>query len=530
MIAKTFRLSMTGLHTWAGVVIGALLFAIFWMGTLSVFDREIDRWMLPSTRLTPAQSAAAFSFDAVRRTVEPLAAGADWSMRPPQARVPAVEVRWRQGQRNERRFLHPVTGAVLTQTDSLAGSGFIFPFHFNLHLKWLDLGYWLVGLAGMAMLVLLVSGVIIHRRIFADFFLFRPHQRLQRASLDLHNLTGVLVLPFHLVMALSGLIIFMNIYWPSALPGAYGPEARPKDAFFAEAYGTWRRAKATQPASRPPASLDSMAAQARAIWQGGEPNFMRVWHPGNAASYVEFRRSYADSVTMNVDILYFDAASGRELRRFSAAPVLTAQRFIAGLHFIQFDHWTLRWLYFLAGLSGCIMIATGFVVWLEARRARHARQGLPGVTVVEALSIAAVPGLMAATLAFFIANRLLPADAAWANTGRAALEMWAFYLTWLLALAHAWWRRSRHDPSRASIAWYEQSLAVALLATVAVLLNWLTTGHHPVHTIQQALWAVLGMDVLLLVGAVLALGVARRLRRGIQSQTTLHTVSAPCSG
>ncbi len=47
----TFRASMNWLHTWAGVVLGGLLFAIFWMGTLSVFDREIDRWMAPMTRL-----------------------------------------------------------------------------------------------------------------------------------------------------------------------------------------------------------------------------------------------------------------------------------------------------------------------------------------------------------------------------------------------------------------------------------------------------------------------------------------------
>ena len=48
----TFRKSMAWLHTWAGVVMGSVLFAMFWMGTLSVFDREIDRWMNPGTRLS----------------------------------------------------------------------------------------------------------------------------------------------------------------------------------------------------------------------------------------------------------------------------------------------------------------------------------------------------------------------------------------------------------------------------------------------------------------------------------------------
>ncbi len=49
----TFRASLNWLHTWAGVVLGGVLFAIFWMGTLSVFDREIDRWMAPMTPGSP---------------------------------------------------------------------------------------------------------------------------------------------------------------------------------------------------------------------------------------------------------------------------------------------------------------------------------------------------------------------------------------------------------------------------------------------------------------------------------------------
>ena len=36
------RAAMGWLHTWAGLALGAILFAIFWMGTLSVFDREIE--------------------------------------------------------------------------------------------------------------------------------------------------------------------------------------------------------------------------------------------------------------------------------------------------------------------------------------------------------------------------------------------------------------------------------------------------------------------------------------------------------
>ena len=46
----SFRLSMTWLHTWFGLVLGFVLMVCFFFGALSVFDREIDRWAMPDTR------------------------------------------------------------------------------------------------------------------------------------------------------------------------------------------------------------------------------------------------------------------------------------------------------------------------------------------------------------------------------------------------------------------------------------------------------------------------------------------------
>lgn len=42
-----FRQSMNWLHTWAGLVLGWLLYFMFLTGTLGYFDEEIDRWMKP---------------------------------------------------------------------------------------------------------------------------------------------------------------------------------------------------------------------------------------------------------------------------------------------------------------------------------------------------------------------------------------------------------------------------------------------------------------------------------------------------
>jgi hypothetical protein len=338
----------------------------------------------------------------------------------------------------------------------------------------------------MAMLALLVSGVVIHKKIFSQFFTFRPHKRLQRSSLDLHNLTGVVGLPFHFVLTLSGLIIFMSIYFPQAHWLAYGSGKADKEAYTAEAMGRYSRARANAPGTLAP--LNAMAARAERAWAGGRPYFVRVYHPGDANSYVELRRSYARDVTMNLDQIYFDAATGEILHRFEAAPAMTVQRFISGMHFIQFEHWPLRWLYFCAGLSGCVLIATGFLFWLESRRARHAKKGLAGVRVVEGLAVGSITGIVVATLVMFAANRLLPPGSGFAGQERAALEVWAFYLAWIACFIHAW--------CRPRSAWREQVQAILALALGAVLLNWGTTGDHPVRALSSGLWSVAGMDAI----------------------------------
>ena len=509
---------MTWLHTWAGVALGSLLFAIFWMGSLCVFDREIDRWMMPGTRLAPSTQRISVDRVAAAATLVLPPAASQWRADLPTERVPVLRLSYQDSAGNAAvRQLDPARYELIPDQETEGATGFIFPFHYGLHLKWLELGKWLAGLAGMAMLVLLVSGVVIHKKIFSQFFTFRPKKRLPRSSLDLHNLTGVLGLPFHFVMTLSGLIIFMGTYFPQAHLGAYGGGKEAKAAYTAEAFGRYARAKAGVPGGM--ASLDAMVGRAETEWAGGRPYFVRVWHPGDANSYIELRRSYARDITMNLDQIYFDASTGAVLQRFEAAPVVSVQRFISGLHFIQFEHWTLRWLYFLAGLSGCVMIATGFLFWLGARRIRHAKKGLAGVRVVEGLTLGSITGIIIATLAFFAANRLLPLGASFAGQERAALEMWAFYLVWVACFFHAWLRPAG--------AWREQAWAICALALTCVLLNAVTTGDHLIRSASSGRWAVAGMDALLLALALLSAIGARRLGRTMAPSPAAHARRLP---
>ena len=255
------------------------------------------------------------------------------------------------------------------------------------------------------------------------------------------------------------------------------------------------------------ASFDAMAAEARRLWDGSALRYVFVRNPGDAKSVMQIGRLDEGIVSSTYDAAYFDGPTGALISyRTGTAPVMSTQRFISGFHFIQFRHWSLRWIYFGLGLAGCVLIATGYLFWLESRRKKHAQLGLRGVRFVEGLTIGSVTGMLIATAAFFVVNRLLPLGASALGQDRAALEVWTFYLVWLASFGHAWARPQR--------AWMEQCWTLAALASAAVLLNWITTGDHLLRGLSyRHLWPIAGMDILLLAGAAIAAIAALRLSR-----------------
>src|SRR6218665_534734 len=240
---QNFRLAMAWLHTWFGLVLGFVLMVVFFLGALSVFDREIDRWAIPASRFEPQPMP---SFDKVLRPVFE-------SMQPTKESIDLMRDRV-NGPMPERfdtvrswgaytthrdpvlgmfsgyvvpnakdpeegvwgnRTIAPRTGASLPDDHLKIGSQFFYPLHYSLNFHWKDLGYWIVGFSALIMLVALVSGVVMHRKIFREFFTFRREKSTQRSALDLHNMTGVVALPFHFFFAFTGLAILAGIYFPA---------------------------------------------------------------------------------------------------------------------------------------------------------------------------------------------------------------------------------------------------------------------------------------------------------------------------
>jgi uncharacterized iron-regulated membrane protein len=506
-LTPALRQSMATIHTWCGIGFAALLFAMFWMGTLTVFDAEIDQWMKPELRFHSTGSPARLDqlMPAILEQAPDKAQSL--SISPASARQPALEF-WYRGAKGvvyPRHYLHPQTGDFIHPTDSLAGTGFIYPFHNHFHLSWQNTGIWLAGFAAMAMLLLLVTGVFNHRKIIIELFTFRPKKPIERATLDLHTLTALLALPFYLMIGFSGLLINIDTYLPWATSAPFkGDEAARTLALSGDL-----NIKAAKLANPQLASLDDMLAQAEAQWRARnsdapvKADAIRLSNIGDDNAYVRIRTIFpTDKIDMNNNKMLFDANTGALIQDYTAGSVVSAANWIKAAHYIQFDHWLVRWLYFFAGLMGCVMIATGQLYWLRAR-SRKPGQNQLGLRLMRAMSVGAITGIILSTCMFFLLNRLLPHNASLAGYDRSELEVWAFFLTWIFSFFHAYLRRET--------AWQEQTACIAIVAFCAAVLNWLTTGDHPIAAWQNNLVAILGMDTLLTLAGFTAFAITLKL-------------------
>ncbi|MBA1195239.1 PepSY domain-containing protein [Pseudomonas entomophila] len=489
MKSKTFTQSMSWLHTWAGLIFGWLLYAIFVTGTLAVFDKEIDHWMhpeIPTTQVTPAQAAER----AVAYLQEHHPTASNWGISLPTERSPGLRVSTGDRRHGGGVQLDPQTGEVVQVRESVGGN-FFFRFHFTLNLprNW---GIFVVGALALVMLAGLVTGIVIHKKIFKEFFTFRPDKG-QRSWLDFHNASAVLLLPFHLMITYTGLVIFMLIYMPAAVDTLFAGDTR---AYF-QAQGNARLEQPRQAARQPGQLVELAPLLAQAQARLGPISGLNIRNPNTAGARVELRPELGNRIALSKgQALVFDGVSGKLLSDVPALqPAPLTQRVMTGLHFAQFGGYFMRWLYFVCGLVSCVMIASGLVLFCVKRGRKYA-SATADVTarrwyrLAEVFNVGVVAGVLVACIGLLWASRLLPVDLA----HRESWELRAFFGLWSLSFLHAWVRPARQ-------AWVEQLGLAAVLCGGLGLLGAFTG-------IADRLRIVLELSSLLL-GVLLALAAWR---------------------
>lgn len=511
---RTFRLSMQWLHTWTGLVFGWIIFLIFFNGTAAYFRQEITTWMKPEL---PASIDRAKSVSGAMAFLTKKAPDAEsWTISVPDERYPVSDVTWQpkpkpgqapvreddddQPPPPDRHALIDSNGRPVTTRDTNGGDYF-YQFHFAFHYLPVFLSGLLVFLASLALMVALTTGVITHRRFFAEFFTFRPRQGV-RSWLDAHTTFAVLALPFHLMITYTGVGIVMFFLMPWAVFANY---SSPQAYYNAVAPRPQTPLARGQAASLVPVNMVMSAAEA--FWKGGRAERVRITNPGDASATITIDRHLKGLVAGKDASLTFNGVTGALVAPPTSEPSAAAAAGAAvfNLHEAHFARPALRWLLFLCGVIGTVMIASGLVLWTEKRRRKlldpdyHRR----GFQFVDVFNVAVIAGYPLATAALFWANRLLPLSI----TSRANTEILCAFVCWGLSLV---WSAVR--PTRK--AWVEVFGVSAFLFLLLPFVNAATASRGTLTNLAHGDTLYLGFDLvslaLGLAFATVALSVGRR--------------------
>ncbi len=485
------RQSMSWLHTWSGLILGWVLFAMFLTGSMAFFRPEITRWMQPEINVQPVATVQAVKM-AEQYLVEHAPDARRWFITPPSAREPATQILWlvpkpAPGERGFKRVkLDPQTGEVVSARETRGGD-FFYRFHFELETAF-PWGRWLASIAGMFMLVAIISGIITHKKIFTDFFTFRPRKGGQRAWMDGHNALSVLGLPFHLMITFSGLVLFMTMLMPAGILAVYENQRQYTDDVFA-AFAVPVAKKQAAPLT----PLVPLIEQAQQRWDG-HVGRITVNLPGDAGATVVLTRDAADGVSYGrlAPYMRFDGVTGAlQVEEQEMNPVMRTAGVVVGLHLGLFAEPLLRWIYFLVSLAGTAMVGTGLVLWVAKRRQKAGKGAANAFSLrlVDALNAGTIAGLFIAIPVFFLANRIAPAEL----VGRDRWETRAFFVAWGLSFVYAFVFQRRK--------WRDLfALGAALFALVPVI-NALTTTRHLGVSLRTGDWVMAGFDLTMLASA-----------------------------
>jgi uncharacterized iron-regulated membrane protein len=483
------RQSMAWLHTYCGLFFGWILFGVLFTGSLAVFYTELNLWTSPEVR-SPVEIDRAQSIQLGRDYLTKQAPDAQqWRIVIPTPREPILRLVWTDaaGKATTHR-LDPQTGARIPHE---MDAGFFFMrYHYTLGINRASnqIGFFIVGAAGLAMLVACVSGIIIHKRIFRDFFVFRPRSSRQRAWMDIHNVLSVLPLPFHMMMAYTGLVLIYYAYIPAGVAMLHQGDMK---TYQRDAAQSLYVDVATQPGRpQPTTALMPLVSRAERAWGGGPAVNIYVSHPNRANAAVEIWRQRDDRISNFPDRVAFRGTDGRHLRTLiERSPMRQTQAFLAGLHFIEWGGPLARWLYFLAGLLSSAMVATALILFAAKREAKQGSQ--PLMAMAKSITVAAVAGNIIACLAYLYAERLIPAVAMDRRTSLATV----YFLAWLLALVHAGLRPY-------ATAWRDQLAVAALLCLGLPILSEMA-GVGLASTARGGDWIRFGADMTAIASGVL---------------------------
>ncbi len=354
-------------HAWAGMISGLILFVAFFAGAINVFHHELHHWQaLPAERVQPLDQDVF-----LERLIQRFPSAAERLFFQPGDDPAAM---WKQdGEWRTAYASNFVTGGDFVEQPSSELADFINQLHYQLAIPagggLLNIGMTLMGFIAVLYGVALFSGLVIHwPKIGKELLALRHQGNVRRYWKNLHNLIGVVSLPFHLIMSITGAA--MGLFTVMAvLLGAlvFGPQLQ---GVIAEETEVWPAPQAVGEPHQMSLMADYLSA-ARHEVPGLEVAWVEVRGYGDSQGWLDVAGSVPGYLGHHAHVvldpmlkpLRVISPASRNLNQASLSPVYS-------LHFGDYGGLPLKLMYFVLGLLGCLLFVSGNILWCERRSDR----------------------------------------------------------------------------------------------------------------------------------------------------------------
>ncbi|WP_346837435.1 PepSY-associated TM helix domain-containing protein [Microbulbifer sp. SAOS-129_SWC] len=351
------------LHGWMALFAFVPLLVMCVSGSILVFKHEIDAALMHDQVRVGVDGRARQSLDSLLGDVNrsfPDYEVVGWTLFQDPGRADQVFLMPHGSSDWFYTLLNPYSGEILAQPQNLTHyfTDWLLELHYTFLLD--DTGLAITSVFSILLCLLGISGLILYRKFWKNFFTLRWNARLMVYFSDLHKMTGVLASPVLLIVGFTGV-------WWNITQLAY--EVR-EHAAGKEHYKMEKRLYSDK------LSLQALYQRAGQSVDGFEPTYITMpWEPGvnitfwgDVPSGNPLLSQYASSVT-------FDAQSGDLVAAADIRDAGLGTKIIDSyrrLHFGDFAGLASRVLWCVVGLSPLLLSVTGLYLWIRRRDKRRA--------------------------------------------------------------------------------------------------------------------------------------------------------------
>ena len=428
-------------HGWIGIIISVPLFLVFWTGSMTFFYPEVQRWAaMPHFPLEANQERAALN-----QVVDKKLAELDFDdsrqifLRLPNEHTPymrltipvhdeknqdtvvneanlfdnsdkakdGTEEQAKQEMPKSTEFksfiMNPHTGETQAEEEPFQLARFMDVMHFTLHIPG---GSYIVGFITLFFLVIVFTGILIQlKKMVKDFFLYRHDRTTRNQMNDMHNIIGVISLPYGLMYAITGLMFNLAILFqvPMMFLVFEGDQEK-----MLKAIGL---AQVEQEAANVSHEMPDINALIKRVEQENNISVLNInlKNYGDENAIMSFsgpvNGEYAQRFTTNYQVKTDDFP--KELNPEQGI-LLYGIGTLFALHEANYAGLDLRFLYFILGIAFCGMIVAGNVLWIAKRQKNNAHPKT--LSVLRGITLGGTMGAILATAVAFLFERALPVD------------------------------------------------------------------------------------------------------------------------